>query len=99
MLEHLSRYLALQAEMIGCGVVQAANWAIPVIQRVDFSANASIYDRRHGTVLALGKARELAAMGEFQPGAGPPDPPRWLADLPCEIDRSDQRDCNSQRPP
>jgi hypothetical protein len=34
-----------------------------VTQRVDFSANASNYDRRHGTVLALDIARELASMG------------------------------------
>lgn len=34
-------------------------------QRVDFSGNASIYDRRHGAVLALDVARELASMGEL----------------------------------
>jgi SAM-dependent methyltransferase len=39
-----------------------------VSQRVDFSANASIYDRRHGTILALEAARELAQRGGLRPG-------------------------------
>jgi len=33
-------------------------------QRVNFSANASIYDRRHGAVLALDIAHDLASRGE-----------------------------------
>lgn len=37
-------------------------------KRVDFSGNASIYDRRHGAVLALDVARELASMGELPRG-------------------------------
>jgi len=37
-------------------------------QRVDFSANASIYDRRHGASLALDIARELASIGRLPPG-------------------------------
>ena len=37
-------------------------------QRVDFSGNASIYDRRHGAVLALDVARELASIGELRSG-------------------------------
>lgn len=35
-------------------------------ERVDFSANTSIYDRRHGAVLTLDIARELASRGELQ---------------------------------
>ncbi len=38
-------------------------------QRVDFSANAAIYDSRHGTVLAPEIARELAYSSGLQPGA------------------------------
>ena len=34
-------------------------------QRVDFSANASIYDRRHGAVLALDIARDLGSRGDL----------------------------------
>lgn len=34
-------------------------------QRVDFSANATIYDRRHGAVLALDIAHDLASSGEL----------------------------------
>ena len=34
-------------------------------ERVDFSANASIYDRRHGAVLALDIAHDLASRGEL----------------------------------
>jgi len=34
-------------------------------QRVDFSANASIYDRRHGALLALDIAHDLASRGEL----------------------------------
>ena len=37
-------------------------------QRVDFSANASIYDRRHGTTLALEVARDLASMAKLPSG-------------------------------
>jgi SAM-dependent methyltransferase len=40
-----------------------------VDQRVDFSANASVYDRRHGAVLPLDVARELAESGLLEPGA------------------------------
>jgi len=36
-----------------------------VDQRVDFSAHASIYDRRHGAVLALDKAQDLASRGDL----------------------------------
>jgi ubiquinone/menaquinone biosynthesis C-methylase UbiE len=39
-----------------------------VSQRVDFSGNASIYDRRHGTVLALDAAYELARRAALRPG-------------------------------
>ena len=38
-------------------------------QRVDFSANASVYDRRHGLVLAPDMARRLASSGGLEPGA------------------------------
>ena len=38
-------------------------------QRVDFSANASIYDLRHGTVLADDAARHIASRGGLEPGA------------------------------
>jgi SAM-dependent methyltransferase len=38
-------------------------------QRVDFSANASVYDRRHGTVLPWDVAQELADSGGLEPGA------------------------------
>jgi SAM-dependent methyltransferase len=40
-----------------------------VAERVDFSANAEIYDRRHGSVLALDTARTLALSGSLQPGS------------------------------
>jgi SAM-dependent methyltransferase len=40
----------------------------PVTQRVDFSCNASIYDRRHGAILALDIARKLVSIGELPPG-------------------------------
>jgi SAM-dependent methyltransferase len=40
-----------------------------VTHRVDFSGHASIYDRRHGAVLALEVARELASMGELPSGS------------------------------
>jgi ubiquinone/menaquinone biosynthesis C-methylase UbiE len=36
------------------------------MQHVDFSSNASIYDRRHGAVLALGVARQLASLAEIR---------------------------------
>jgi SAM-dependent methyltransferase len=39
-----------------------------VSQRVDFSGNASIYDRRHGTVLALDAAYELARRAALRSG-------------------------------
>jgi hypothetical protein len=39
-----------------------------VSQRVDFSGNASTYDRRHGTVLALDAAYELARRAALRPG-------------------------------
>jgi SAM-dependent methyltransferase len=39
-----------------------------VSQRVDFSGNASIYDRRHGAVLALDTAHELAQRAALRPG-------------------------------
>ncbi len=38
-------------------------------KRIDFSANAAIYDRRHGAVLAHEFAQELAYWGDLQPGA------------------------------
>jgi SAM-dependent methyltransferase len=38
-------------------------------QRVDFSQNASVYDRRHGAVLSRGVALELADSGALGPGA------------------------------
>jgi SAM-dependent methyltransferase len=38
-------------------------------QRVDFSANASVYDRRHGAVLPQHVARELADAGGLEPEA------------------------------
>ena len=38
-------------------------------QRVDFSANASVYDRRHGAVLPRDVAQELADGGGLEPGA------------------------------
>ena len=38
-------------------------------QRVDFSANAPVYDRRHGAVLASGVAECLASSGALQRGA------------------------------
>jgi len=41
-----------------------------VTQRVDFSANAATYDRRHGTILASEIGRELASMGELPVGGG-----------------------------
>lgn len=37
--------------------------------RVDFSANASVYDRRHGAVLPRDNAQELADSGVLEPGA------------------------------
>lgn len=37
--------------------------------RVDFSANAPIYDRRHGAVLAREVAESLASAGALEPGA------------------------------
>jgi SAM-dependent methyltransferase len=39
-----------------------------VSERVDFSANAPVYDRRHGTVLALDVVRKLAHCGSLEPG-------------------------------
>ena len=42
--------------------------------RVDFSANASIYDRRHGAVLAPDIAHDLASKGELPREA-------WVLDL------------------
>jgi SAM-dependent methyltransferase len=38
-------------------------------QRVDFSANASVYDRRHGAVLPPQVAQELIDGGVLEPGA------------------------------
>jgi len=38
-------------------------------QRVDFSANAPVYDRRHGAVLASGVAEYLASSGALERGA------------------------------
>ena len=38
-------------------------------ERVDFSANASLYDRRHGAVLVVDAARALASAGALKPGA------------------------------
>jgi SAM-dependent methyltransferase len=38
-------------------------------QRVDFSANASVYDRRHGAVLPRDVARELADSAGLEPEA------------------------------
>jgi SAM-dependent methyltransferase len=38
-------------------------------QRVDFSSNASVYDRRHGALLRRNVAQELADCGGLQPGA------------------------------
>jgi SAM-dependent methyltransferase len=38
-------------------------------QRVDFSANASVYDRRHGAALPRDIAQELADTGMLQPRA------------------------------
>jgi SAM-dependent methyltransferase len=40
-----------------------------VSQRVDFSANAPFYDRRHGAVLLQDLARQLADCGELHPGS------------------------------
>ena len=37
-------------------------------QRIDFSQNASIYDRRHGSELSQDIARELASMGQLSYG-------------------------------
>ena len=38
-------------------------------QRIDFSANAPVYDRRHGAVLPRDVAQELADSGVLEPGA------------------------------
>jgi SAM-dependent methyltransferase len=38
-------------------------------QRVDFSANACVYDRRHGSVLAADLAQQLASSGALASGA------------------------------
>jgi SAM-dependent methyltransferase len=38
-------------------------------QRVDFSGNASVYDRRHGALLSRDVVEELAAGGELEAGA------------------------------
>jgi SAM-dependent methyltransferase len=38
-------------------------------KRIDFSANAAIYDRRHGTLLAHEVVQELAYWGDLRPGA------------------------------
>ena len=38
-------------------------------RRVDFSSNASVYDRRHGSVLEPELARALASSGGLEPGA------------------------------
>jgi SAM-dependent methyltransferase len=38
-------------------------------ERVDFSANAPVYDRRHGAVLASDVASALASAGALKPGA------------------------------
>ena len=37
-------------------------------ERVDFSANARLYDRRHGAVLVPDAARALASIGALKPG-------------------------------
>jgi SAM-dependent methyltransferase len=38
-------------------------------QRVDFSGNAALYDRRHGALLSADTVRELAAIGNLPAGA------------------------------
>jgi SAM-dependent methyltransferase len=40
-----------------------------VSQRIDFSANASVYDRRHGAVLPNDVAQQLVDGGVLEPGA------------------------------
>jgi len=51
----------------GCSLarIHPLSSAEPVSQRVDFSRNASIYDRRHRAVLAQDIALKLASKGEL----------------------------------
>src|SRR5262249_28766221 len=59
---------------------------------VDFSANAPIYDRRHGAVLSPEAARKLAQLAGLQPGgrildvgASTGRVALAFADLACEV--------------
>jgi ubiquinone/menaquinone biosynthesis C-methylase UbiE len=63
-----------------------------VSERVDFSANAPIYDRRHGDVLAPEIARSIAGEASLAPGArvldigaGTGRVSLALADLGCDV--------------
>ena len=61
-------------------------------QRVDFSRNANVYDRRHGAVLHADAARDLAAAAGLQPnvsildiGAGTGRVTIALANIGCRV--------------
>jgi SAM-dependent methyltransferase len=64
----------------------------PVSQRVDFSGNAKVYDRRHGAVLAEDVVQRLAAAGAIRSGtnvldigAGTGRVAIGLAELGCNV--------------